>query len=122
MFNEKIIQGVIIFSGITIILILIPLMAYFMTTILTIIVMWLGSLFFSDDIDNIISIISIFIFIIIVISIEYRYISDISRSFFRRRLSKQEQKDREDKKELKEKKMEGLFDTLESIASDTAEK
>ena len=117
MFNDNVIKGVIVFSGIVIILMIIPMFAYFITTILTVPFMLLGSIIFGDNEISVIivSIISISMFLAILLYTEYRYISSVSSNFFKKRLSKEGREKRDAKKARKERKMEGLFDIIETI-------
>jgi Na+-transporting methylmalonyl-CoA/oxaloacetate decarboxylase gamma subunit len=119
MFNEKFIQGVLIFSGITIVLLIIPMLAYFITTMLTIPFMLLGSIIFGDEVSEIVvALISISIFLTILLYTEYRYLTSVSRSFFSKRLTKEGREKRDAKKAIKEKKIEGLFDIIETISDE----
>jgi hypothetical protein len=116
MFNEKVIQGILIFSGISIILLIIPMLAFFITYILWILILWIGTLIFGDNLsDEAMGIISLAILIVTVLYIEYRYIGDILRKFFGRRLSKEEREKSDAKMEAKKRKMEGLFDAMDEI-------
>ena len=119
MFNEKFIQGVMIFSGIVIALLIIPMLAYFITTMLTIPLMMLGSIIFgAEESAVLVALISIAMFLTILLYTEYRYISDVSRTFFRRRLTKEGREKRDARKARKEKKMEGLFDVIETMSTE----
>ena len=116
MYNDKVIQAVLIFSGISIILLIIPMLAYFFAYILTILILWFGTIIFGDDLNElVVSIIFISMLLTITLYVEYRYIGDILRKFFGRRLTKEGREKRDEKKATKEKKMEDLFDVMDKI-------